>query len=204
MADFSEIIKKHAGEDGNIPATAIQTLVTAISNAVGNEYVAKERYKEKLNEIDEITGKLQTAEDSVATAEKWKTKYEAMKEDFTNFKADQAKKESRAAKETAYRALLKQAGVSEKRIEAVLKVSDVDGVELNEKGEITDAKDRLKSIKDEWADFIETTEVKGAQTPNPPANNGGHTTTIEDIDKITDTAARQAAMAQNLDLFGIK
>lgn len=204
MADFAEIIKKHAGEDGNIPVAAIQTLVTAISNAVGNEYVAKERYKEKLNEIDELTGKLQTAEDSVATAEKWKTKYEAMKEDFTNFKADQAKKESRAAKETAYRALLKQAGVSEKRIEAVLKVSDVDGVELNEKGEITDVKDRLKSIKDEWADFIETTEVKGAQTPNPPVNTGGHTMTIEEIDKIRDPGERQRAMAQNLDLFGIK
>lgn len=204
MADFAEIIKKHAGDDGNIPAAAIQTLVTAISNAVGNEYVAKERYKEKLNEIDELNGKLQTAEDSVATAEKWKTKYEAMKEDFSNFKAEQYKKESHAAKETAYRALLKQAGVSEKRIEAVLKVSDVDGVELNDKGEIADAKDRMKSIKEEWADFIETTEIKGAVTPNPPVNSGGHSVTVEDIDKITDTAARQAAMAQNLGLFGIK
>lgn len=204
MADFAEIIKKHAGEDGSIPAAAIQTLVTAISNAVGNEYVAKERYKEKLNEIDELTGKLQTAEDSVATAEKWKTKYEAVKEDFTNFKADQAKKESRAAKETAYRALLKQAGVSEKRIDAVLKVSDVDGVELNDKGEIADAKDRLKSIKDEWADFIETTEVKGAQTPNPPMNTGGPARTKEEIMSIKDTAERQSAIAQNLGLFGIK
>lgn len=204
MADFAEIIKKHAGEDGNIPASAIQTLVTAISNAVGNEYVAKERYKEKLNEIDELTGKLQTAEDSVATAEKWKTKYEAVKEDFSNFKAEQSKKDTRAAKETAYRALLKQAGVSEKRIDAVLKVSDVDGVELNEKGEIANAKDRLKSIKDEWADFIEVTQVQGAQTPNPPVSPGGPTRTKEEIMSIKDTAERQNAIAQNLGLFGIK
>lgn len=141
MADFAEIIKKHAGEDGNIPAAAIQTIVTAISNAVGNEYVAKERYKEKLNEIDELTGKLQTAED---------------------------------------------------------------GVDLNDKGEITDAKKRMESIKEEWADFIETTEVQGAETPNPINNTGDHMMSIEDIDKITDTAARQTAMAQNLGLFGIK
>ena len=89
----------------------------------------------------------------------------------------------------------------------MLKVSDVDGVELNEKGEIADAKDRLKSIKDEWADFIETTEVKGAVTPNPPVNAGnvgGPTMTVEEIDKIKDTRARQAAMAQNLELYGIK
>lgn len=204
MADFAEIIKKHAGEDGNIPAAAIQTLVTAISSAVGNEYVAKERYKEKLNEIDDLNGKLQTAEDSVATAEKWKTKYEAMKEDFTNFKADQAQKDSRAAKETAYRALLRQAGVSERRIDTVLKVSDVDGVELNDKNEIADAKDRLKAIKDEWADFIETTGVKGAATPNPPANVGGPAKTKEEIMNIKDTVERQNAIAQNMELFGIK
>lgn len=181
MADFAEIIKKHAGEDGNIPAAAIQTIVTAISNAVGNEYVAKERYKEKLNEIDELTGKLQTAEDSVTTAEKWKTKYEAMKEDFTNFKAEQAKKDTRAAKETAYRALLKAAGVSEKRME---------------------------SIKEEWADFIETTEVQGAATPNPSVNTGGGSMTIADIYKtddnghyVMDATQRQKAIAENRELF---
>lgn len=134
----------------------------------------------------------------------YKVKYEAIKEDFEAYKAEQAKKETRTAKETAYRALLKVAGVSEKRIEAVLKVSDVDSVELTEKGEIKGAGKLTDAIKEEWADFIETTEVKGADTPNPPANTGGPTMTLAEIDKITDTEARQNAMAQNLELFGIK
>ena len=203
MEDFESIIKTHTGEDGSIPADALAKLVKAISTTVGNEFVEKARYKAKLDEIDELTGKLQTAEDSVTTADKWKVKYEAAKQDLANFKADQAKKESRAAKETAYRALLKAAGISEKRIDAVLKVSDVDGVELNEKGEIADAKDRTKSIKEEWADFIETTEIKGAVTPKPPVNTGGHTMTVEEIDKIKDTEARQKAMAEHSELFGI-
>ena len=205
MADFMEIVKKHAGEDGNIPALAINTLVTAIRNTVGNEYVEKERYKEKLTEIDTLKADKQTAEDSATTAEKWKVKYEAVKKDFSDFKAEQAKKDTRTAKETAYRALLKAAGVSEKRIEAVLKVSDVDGVELTDKGEIKGADKLTASIKDEWADFIETTEVQGAQTPNPPANTGGgHQKTREEIMNIKDTGERQRAMAQNLELFGIK
>lgn len=158
------------------------------------------------SKLPEIQKQLEAAQTELEAAKKdsYKVKYEAIKEDFDAYKAEQSKKESRAAKETAYRALLRQAGVSEKRIDTVLRVSDVDGVELNEKGEITDAKDRLKSIKNEWADFIETTEVKGAVTPNPPVNNGGHSMTVEEIDKITDTAARQTAMAQNLGLFGIK
>lgn len=156
--------------------------------------------------LPELQKQLEAAQADLEAAKKdsYKVKYEAIKEDFDAFKAEQAKKDTRTAKESAYRALLKQAGVSEKRIEAVLKVSDVDGVELNEKGEITDAKDRLKSIKDEWADFIETTEVKGASTPNPPMNTGGHTMTLEEIDKIKDPGERQHAMAQNMELFGIK
>lgn len=204
MADFESIIKTHTGEDGSIPADAIAKLVKAISTTVGNEFVDKARYKAKLDEIDELQGKLQTAEDSVTTAERWKVKYEAAKQDLATFKAEQTKKDTHAAKETAYRALLKEARVSEKRIESVLKVSDVDGVELTDKGEIADAKDRLKSIKEEWADFIETTEVQGAQTPTPPANTGGgNTMTAEQIDSIKDIEARHQAILNNPDLFGI-
>lgn len=203
MADFMEIVKKHAGEDGNIPASAINTLVTAIRNTVGNEYVEKERYKEKLTEIDTLKADKQTAEDSATTAEKWKVKYEAAKKDFSDFKAEQAKKDTRAAKENAYRELLKEAGVSEKRIEAVLKVSDVDGVELTDKGEIKGADKLTASIKDEWADFIETTEVRGAQTPHPPANTGGSTMTKEQIMDIKDIGERHKAIAEHHELFGI-
>lgn len=176
MADFESIIKNHAGEDGSIPAEAIAKLNKAISTAVGNEYVEKTRYKAKLEEIDTLKGEKQTAEDSATTAEKWKTKYEALKADFEGYKSEQTQKESRAAKEKAYRALLKEAGVSEKRIDAVLKVSDVDGVELDDKGAIKDAAKLTESIKSEWSDFIGTTSTKGADTPNPPLNNGGKAT----------------------------
>lgn len=204
MADFESIIKSHCGEDGSIPADAIGKLAKAISTTVGNEFVDKSRYKSKLDEIDELTGKLQTAEDSVTTAEKWKVKYEATKQEFTNFKAEQAKKDTRTAKENAYRALLKEVGISEKRIDAVLRVSDVDGVELTDKGVIKGADKIAESIKVEWADFIVTTETKGVDTPNPPANTGGgHTMTKEQIMDIKDIGERQKAMIENSDLFGI-
>lgn len=203
MFDIDSIIKTHTGEDGSISADAIAKLVKAISTTVGNEFVDKARYKAKLDEIDELQGKLQTAEDSVTTAEKWKVKYEAAKQDLATFKAEQTKKDTRAAKETAYRALLKEAGVSEKRIESVLKVSDVDSVELTDKGEIKGADKLTASIKDEWADFIETTEVQGAQTPHPPANTGGSTTTKEQIMNIKDIGERHKAIAEHHELFGI-
>lgn len=171
MADFESIIRNHVGEDGNIPTTAINAIVTAIKQAVGNEYVDKERYKAKLTEIDGLKEQLQTADDNATTAGKWKTKYDALKEDFQAFKDEQAAKETKATKQDAYKKLLKEAGVSEKRIESVLKVSDVDKIDFEKDGTVKGADDLVKGIKEEWADFITTDSTHGAQTANPPANN---------------------------------
>ena len=88
MADFESIVRNHVGEDGNIPSEAIAKLVKAISTAVGNEFVEKSRYKAKLEEIDALTEEKQTAQDSATTAEKWKTKYQALKDDFDTYKTE--------------------------------------------------------------------------------------------------------------------
>lgn len=156
--------------------------------------------------LPEIQKQLEAAQADLEAVKKdsFKVKYEAIKEDFESYKAEQAKKEAHTAKETAYRALLKAAGISEKHIDSVLRVSDVDGVELTVKGEIKGADTLTASIKEEWADFIETTEVKGAATPTPPANTGGSTLTAEDIMNIRDTEERQKAMFEHADLFGLE
>lgn len=204
MADFESIIRNHVGEDGNVPADAIAKLAKAISTTVGNEFVEKTRYKAKLEEIDTLKGEKQTAEDSATTAEKWKTKYNALKEDFDQYKKDQTAKETRGAKEKAYRDLLKDVGISEKRLEKVLQLCNVDGVELDDKGIIKGADKLKEALKEDWSDFIVTTDTKGATIANPPANNGnGSTMTKEQIMNIKDAGARQKAIAENPALFGI-
>lgn len=198
MADFAKIIREHGGE---LSDEAINAIASAIKTAVGNEYVEKERYKAKLTEIDTLKEQTQTAEDNATTAEKWKTKYEALKDDFNTYKQDQAKKETAAAKEKAYKALLKKAGISEKRIDSILRVTDLGKVELDADGNIQDAGKVEKAIKEEWSDFIITTATKGAQTATPPESNGGSHMTKEEIMKIKNTTERQKAIAENLALF---
>ena len=100
---------------------------------------------------------------------------------------------------------MKAAGISEKRIDAVLKVSNIDSIELDKDGKIKDADKHTENIKTEWADFIPTTTVVGARTANPPANNGkGTGKTKEEIMAIKDPAVRQKEISENLELFGIK
>ena len=182
-------------------------IIEAHTETVDGLKASLEQAQADAGKLPELQKQLEAAQADLEAVKKdsYKVKYEAVKEDFEAYKADQAKKETRTAKETAYRALLKQAGVSEKRIDAVLRVSDVDGVELTDKGEIKGADKLTESVKAEWADFITTTEIQGAQTATPPANTGGgRTMTKEQIMDIKDPGDRQRAMAQNMDLFGIK
>lgn len=202
MADFEKIITQHVAEDGSIPRSAIGAIVSAIKQTVGNEFVEKERYKNKLSEIETLKDKMQTAEDNATTADKWKEKFEALKGDFADFKKDVAAKEKHAERETAFRALLKEVGISDKRMDAIVRVSDIDAVEL-EDGKVKNAKELKKSIAEEWSDFIVTKRSQGAETETPPSNSRGSGKTMDEIMKITDQAERQKAMLENYDnLFG--
>jgi hypothetical protein len=165
-----------------------------------------EKYKADAEVLPRVQRELEKAQADLEAGKKdsWKVKYEAVKEEFEGYKSEQTKKETRAAKEAAYRTLLKQAGVSEKRLESVLKVSDVDSVELDEKGTIKGADKLTESIKSEWADFIGTTSIQGAQTATPPASTGGNGMTKADIYKKDDhgryvmsAAERQKALMEN-------
>jgi hypothetical protein len=205
IMNTDDILKQYTNEDGNIDASKIGDVVKAINNAVGKEFVDKKRYNEKLTEIDTLKGEKQNAEDKATGAEKWKTKYEALKEDFDTYKRDVSAKETKATRENAYRALLKEAGVSEKRIDKVLKVSDIDNLEMDEDGKFKDADKLIKDIKEEWSDFIVSSGTKGATVTTPPANvNGGKISRAEIFKKdehgkyVLSTAERQKAIAESL------
>ena len=104
-------------------------------------------------------------------------------------KAEQAKA-TRAQKTDAYRAMLKEIGVNDKRIDAILKVTDLDGIELDAEGKLKDAADLKKSAKAEWSDFIVTTHTQGAQTATPPSGKVAPKSR-EEIMKIKDPTERQ-------------
>lgn len=203
MADFDKIIRDHQSEDGTISAEAITQLTKAIRTAVGNEFVDKARYRDKLDEIETLKAEKQTALDAATTAESWKTKYDALNDEYSTYKTTQAAKESRSAKEAAYRSLLRDAGISERRFDTIVKCSgaDIDALELDDAGKIKDADTRAAALKTEWADFVVQSNSGGANTKNPPSNTGGKPTTREEIMAITDRTARRAAIAENMELF---
>lgn len=165
--------------------------------------------RDKLKEEAEKAEALQKQVDELkaitegAEKDPYKVKYEALKEDFEAYKKDISDKQTASKKEEAYKALLKEAGVSEKRLSAVMKVTDLKDFELDEEGKPKEKDKHLASIKEEWGDFITSTHSEGAKTSTPPSNGGKTTMTKEEIRAISDPIARQKAMAENPSLFGL-
>lgn len=152
-------------------------------------------------------GGLSVLQEKYNTLEK---EHKKLGREYEQYKSDQTAKETRAAKEKAYRATLKELNISEKRMDTVVKAAHADGVidglELDENGAIKEVDKLKETIKTDWADFIVNVTTRGANIPYPPTNGPGikHTMTKEEIMSIKDTATRQKAMSENLDLFGIK
>lgn len=187
-----------------IEADVIDEIITAhteTTSALKDKLEEAEKYKAKAEKYDEVSKELNDLKAEVAkNSDK---DYEALKKEFDDYKADVENKAVRSKKEDAYKAILKDIGVSEKHFAKILKYSDVDSLEFDDDGKVKNSKEIMKSLKEEWSDHIEVKNQSGSTTPNPPANNGGKGMSKEDIMKIKDTAERQKAMLENPEVFGI-
>lgn len=198
MALSRKLLKSMGIEDEKI-----EQIIEAHTETVDALKEERDGYKAQAEKVPAIQRELDTLKETVeknGDKNPYKVKYDALKEEFDTYKADTEKKAAKAVKEDAYKALLKEAGVNEKRIAAVLKVSDIDGVELDKDGKIKGSDKLIESIKEEWSDFIVTQGQQGAPTVTPPANTGGKMSK-DDILAIKDTATRQKAMLENKELF---
>lgn len=200
--NFEDLLKKHAGEDGSIPADAISKAASAISSAVGRAFVDKSRYNAKLDEIETLKSEKQTAEDQLTAAQKFEDKYNKEHEAFEKYKSDAEAKAARDAVKAAYKALLTECSIDPKRHDAILRATAFDDKKLGQDGKLENA-DALKAdIEKDWADFKMSSKTKGQDVGNPPADHGKAKLTVDEIMAIKDTAERQRAIAQNHELFG--
>lgn len=170
-----------------IDAEKIESIIEAHSESVNAIKAERDNWKAKAESVD--------------TTEDWKAKYEKEHSDFEAFRTAQHTRETRAAKETALREVYREAGIAEKYIPALLRIADYDSIEIGKDGKARDHARLVEAAKTENADFIPVTTVKSAETATPPAG-GKVKMTKEQIFAITDPAARQKAIAENLDVFG--
>ena len=158
-----------------IDAEKIDEIIEAHTDTVNALKEERDNYKADAEALPVVTKERDELKEAADKNKDnpYKAQYEDLKQEYEDYKADVEAKAKLAKQTEAYRSMLKKAGVSEKRIDSILKVSDVKSIEFDDKGEVKDSDKTVEAIKTEWADFIVKEGTKGAETETPPDNNGG-------------------------------
>lgn len=167
---------------------------TAVTDALKKE---RDGYKEQAEKAADLQKQL----DDLANGEDFKAKYEEEHKAFEDFKKKTADDAEAARIKAAYRKLLAGEGIGEKRLDSILKVTDLSKLKLDKDGNLEKVDELKKAINDEWSEFKTTVTEKGAVVEKP-LQTGKATKTKEEIFAIKDTAERQKAIAENHELFG--
>ena len=161
----------------------IDQIIEAHSETVDSLKADRDSYKEDAEKLKDVQKEL---DDLKAKGDDgWKEKHDRLKEEFDQYKNDVQAKETKAAKEAAYRDILKDANLSEKGIEKAIKYAEWDKIELGEDGKLKGANDHIKAAREEWAEYVTTTTTTGAKTSTPPANNHAKNYTTAEIKNMS-------------------
>ena len=134
----------------------------------------RDNYKTKAETLATVQAELDALKAN--TGDDYKAKYEKEKKDFADYKAEIAGKELLANKKAALKKLCEDkegAYLSETGVAKALKYSDYSTIELDEKGEIKNAKELAKSLREEWKEHAQSDFQTGGRTPTPPVGGSG-------------------------------
>lgn len=188
-----EFIRKAAKESGvELPKELEDALVQEHLSA--RDAYASDQVKTALD------GNKQTPPPAVKDTQE----YKSLEKEFDDYKQSVAEKETKAAKEAAARSYYESKNITGKALGLAMRGSaaEIDSLELDENGKIKSTKPLDALIAGDFSGLVSQTQTHGANTANPPANNGG-SVTREDIYKkndkgryLMDATERQAALAK--------
>lgn len=154
------------------------------------------------DKLDETAEELKTAKTTISTLT---TERDNARNDLTKLKEAHAAEAGKASKRAAVLEYFKSKGMTEAAAKIAVRgcAEEIDKVELDN-GKIEDSSALDALISGDFKDLISTTTTSGAATRHAGnTSTGKKYSSAEEIDKITDTAARQKAIAENLELFGL-
>lgn len=166
-AKVKEILSKAGVEAENMDG-AVDSILNGHIASIDALREERDSYKADAEKLPEVQKEVDSLKKVIEGKDDFKKKYDDLKKEFDDYKSDQTAKAEQAAKDKAYRAMLKEIGVSEKRLDTIMKVTDLSHVELNKDGNIKGIDELKESTKTEWADFITVEGKQGAGTPTPP------------------------------------
>ena len=181
--------------------TAVMEEHSAVVEALKQQ---RDNFKADAEKLPEVQRQL----DEMKGGEDYKAKYDGLQKEFDGYKAQVKAEAELNAKKDAYRKMLAEEKVSDKRIGAVLRLTDFDKMKLGADGALADPDKLREAIRTEWADYIVTTRVEHEQVATPPTGQSGGKLTRDDIFKrdehgryVHTTEERQKMIQENPQAF---
>lgn len=148
----------------------VESIIEAHSETVNGLKADRDKYKEQAGKVADLQKQLEEAQ-AASNGDEWEQKYNEEHQAFEDFKAQVATEKADAEKAQAYRGMLMAAGIDPKRIDAIMRVTDLSEVEM-EDGKLKEAGKLEEAAKQEWADFVIKTVTKGSNPATPPESKG--------------------------------
>lgn len=185
----------------------IDEIITMHTETVDGLKADAARYQADAEQLPKVQNELDALK--AAGDGGWQEKYENVKKELDEYRAEVSTKEAKAAKERAVRAYYEGKGITGKALDIAMRGSGEEIAALEMDGDrIKDTSALDELVQGTFAGLVSTTTTKGADTATPPANTGGGRLTRADIYKkdehgryVLGTAERQRAIAENLDAF---
>jgi len=153
-------------EGMGIEEKAIESIIEAHSETVTGLKADRDKYREQAEKVPDLQRQLEEAKAASDDGE-WEQKYTEEHQAFEDYKAQVATERADAEKAQAYRGMLMAAGIDPKRIDAIMRVTDLSEVEM-EDGKLKEAGKLEEAAKEEWADFVLKQVTKGSNPATPP------------------------------------
>lgn len=193
--DIREIIGEPCTEEME---TRLIALYRAVVDPILDELSDAQAKAEKLETVQKELDGLKAN-----NGDNWKAKFEAADKKLKDIEAAQAAEETKAAKNAAARAYFEGKNITGKNLELAIRAAsaEIGALELDKDGKAKDTAKLDELVENELAPLVVTQSEKGANPANPPKGSGVKMTKAE-ILAIKNTAERQAAIAENHQLFG--
>ena len=154
------------------------------------------KFKEDAEKLPGVQKELDALKASAKDNDDWKAKYDEEHTAFEKFKTDTETANTNAKIREAYKSLLKANNVDDKRIEAIMKVTDFSSKKLNKDGKLFDEDKLSEEIKKEWSEFVVKTKEQGT--------GGNETPPESQKEKVSADAQyiRAKAAEKHVSMFG--
>ena len=118
---------------------------------------------------DQVEGLEKQIKD-LKSGEDFKAKYDSEHQAFEDYKKQIAAEAEMKNIKAAYRQLLLDERINEKRVDSVLKLTDFSGMKLGEDGKLANVDALKENIGKEWGEFKVQTRERKQTVPTPPVS----------------------------------